>query len=144
MKKTRTTPKQKASAPTNVYTIKDSTGNKIISTHHGTFATIALKLNDENHHRSIGTIRFIELEFHVIRQRSKHLLIKAQSYGFNHYILDNAKLFDTVVIQDEYSTWRIPRAIMLEQGKFMHFKNNGGFELQIFVSLELLNEYQIS
>jgi hypothetical protein len=135
--------KQKASVPTNVYYIKDEIGNTIISTHHGNFATICLKLNSENFQRQLGVVHFDKREFYVKRKREKHLMVRANSYGFNHYILDNALLFDNVVVEDEYHKWRIPRAIILEQGKFMHFKNNGGFELQLFVSLDTLSNYEV-
>ena len=133
----------KVNAPTNVYTIRDEEGNKIVSTHHGTFATIRLKLQEENFHRELGTIRFAEREFHVKRIRTKHLMWNTKQYGFNHYILDNAKTFDFVVIEDEVETFRIPREVMLEKGKFMHFKNSGGFELQTFVSLDTLAQCKI-
>lgn len=137
------TTKKPASAPTNVFTIVDEEGNKIVSTHNGHFARIHLKLKEENFQRNIGTIKIAEREFHVKRDRTKHFMWRTRQYGFNHYILDNAKLFDTVVIEDEHARWRIPRATMLEHGKFMHFKNNGGFELQVFVSLDTLAPYEI-
>jgi hypothetical protein len=132
------------STPTNVLKIVDEEGNKIISTHHGTFATIHLHLKEENFQRKIGVILIPEREFHVKRDRTKHFMHRTRQYGFNHYILDNAKLFDTVVIEDEHARWRIPRTTMLEHGKFMHFKNNGGFELQVFVSLDTLAPYEIA
>jgi len=143
MRRTRTKTKPKVNQPTNVFTIRDEEDNKIISTHHGTFATVRLKLKAENFHREIGTIRFAEREFHVKRIRTKHLMWNSKQYGFNHYILDNAKTFDFVVIEDEVEMFRIPREVMLEKGKFMHFKNNGGFELQTFVSLATLEPYKI-
>jgi hypothetical protein len=144
MKRTHKTTKLKANQPTNVYTIKDKHGNKVISTHHGTFATVRLKLNEENFHREIGTVLFDKREFHVRRQRTKHLLIKANAYGFNHYILDNAQMFDYVMLEDEHERWRIPRQTILEEGNFLHFKNNGGFELQIFMSLAQLEPFKVT
>lgn len=142
MNKTKKKTKTKVSAPTNVFTISDEEGNRIISTHHGTFATIHLHLKEESFQRKLGTIRIAEREFHVKRDRTKHFMWRTRQYGFNHYILFNAKLFDTVVIEDEHARWRIPRTVMLEHGKFMHFKNNGGFELQVFVSLDTLAPYE--
>lgn len=135
--------KTKVKVPSSVFTISDEEGNKIVSTHHGTFATIHLHLKEESFQRKLGTIRIEEREFHVKRDRTKHFMWRTRQYGFNHYILDNAKLFDTVVIEDEHACWRIPRTTMLEHGKFMHFKNNGGFELQVFVSLETLAPYEV-
>lgn len=129
--------------PTNVFTIKDDEGNKIVSTHQGAFVNVRLKLNEENFYRNIGTIKISEREFYVKRDRTKHFMWRTRQYGFNHYILENAKLFDTVVIEDEHARWRIPRETMLQQGKFMHFKNHGGFELQVFVSLDTLAPYEI-
>lgn len=136
--------KQRVNEPTNVFTISDDAGNKIVSTHHGNFATVRLKLNSENFHREIGIVHFDKREFHVKRQRTKHLMTRSRQYGFNFYILDNAKLFDTVVVQDEHFVCKIPREVMLKEGQFMHFKNSGGFELQVFVSLDTLGRYEVA
>ena len=91
MNNTKKKAKLNVTTPTNVFTFKDEEGNKIISTHHGTFVTIHLHLKEENSQRKLGTIRIPEREFHVKRERSKHLLVRANAYGFNHYILDNVK-----------------------------------------------------
>lgn len=139
--KKQTTPKLRQ--PTNQFVIKDNDGNAIISAHHGSFCIVRLRLAEENFQREIGTIVFDKREMRVKRQRGKHLLKKANAYGFNHYILNNAKLFDFVVIEDEYTSWRIPREVMIKDGQFLHFKNSGGFELQIFVSLETLAPYAL-
>jgi hypothetical protein len=55
--------------------------------------------------------------------------------------LDNAKLFDDVLLIDDSGAYLIPRKYILEEGKFMNFKNNGGFELQIFLSLDLIEDF---
>ncbi len=127
-----------------MHTIKDDVGNRITSTNHGLFSTIRLKLSAENFHREIGQVIFDKREFHVKRQRSRHLMWRTREYGFNFYILDNAKMFDFVVVQDEHQTWRVPREVMLEEGRFMHFNNSGGFELQIFVKLATMDRYEVT
>ena len=65
------------------------------------------------------------------------------AYGFNHYVLANAVTFDRVVIEDEYSKWSVPREYILTNGQYLHFKNNGGFELQIFIGLDKLEAFEV-
>ncbi len=60
----------------------------------------------------------------------------------NHYILKEAKLFDMVVLNDEHSTWNIPREFILSKGNFLNFSNHGGFELQIFISLTDIDTFK--
>lgn len=116
--------------------ISDNLGNNIIISDGG--KNISLKLKAESKKREIGTINLEERYLQVKRIKSKHLFRKTNSYGFNHYILSNAKKFDKVMISDDDGRWLIPIKLILEKGHFLHFKNDG-FELQIFLSLDIIN-----
>ena len=59
---------------------------------------ISIKLKNEARTREIGVINQKERYFAVNRIREKHFFRKNNSYGFNHYILANAKQFDFVII----------------------------------------------
>jgi hypothetical protein len=101
---------------------------------------ISLKLKSEARTREIGVINPQERYFAVNRIREKHLFRKNNSYGFNHYILANAKKFDSIMLSDDFGTWLIPIKLILEKGSFLHF-NKDGFELQIFLPLDVIKEY---
>ena len=113
--------------------IPDKFGNSIIVLEN----IISLQLKSEKRKREIGVINFKEKYLSVNRIRDKHLFRKNNSYGFNHYILSNAKKFDKIMLSDDYGTWLIPIKLILEKGSFLHF-NNEGFELQIFLPLDVI------
>ena len=113
--------------------IPDKYGNSIIVSGN----IISLKLKSETRTREIGLINLQEKYLAVNRVRSKHLFRKNSSYGFNHYILLNAKKFDKIKLSDDIGTWLIPIKLILEKGSFLHF-NKDGFELQIFLPLDII------
>jgi hypothetical protein len=115
--------------------IPDKFGNSIIVSQN----VISLQLKAENRIREVGIINLQEKYLSVNRIREKHLFRKNNSYGFNHYILSNAKKFDKVMLSDDYGTWLIPIKLILEKGSFLHF-NKEGFELQIFLPLDIITK----
>jgi hypothetical protein len=126
------------------FLIKDEAGNIIESVHKGSKASLRLKLSSENYFRQIGSIDMKTRQLEMVRERSKHLFRKFNAYGFNHHILNNAILFDHVLIKDDKGLYNVPKEVILEKGKFMNFKNHGGFELQIFLPLNEIENYQIT
>jgi len=90
--------------------------------------------------KKIGTIWLHKRNFETSRIREKHLMRSVNGYGFNFELMSKTKLFDTILLNDEYSAWKIPRHIILEQGTYFNFKQKG-FELQIFLSLEQLKPF---
>lgn len=135
-----------------MYTESDNQGNKLlienkaVRTKDGkdTLINVYIKLASERHRRLIGVIVNSKRRIHVERAEDTHLLIKANAYGFNHYILSNATRFDDVVIHEKHSkdVYVVPRTVIMEEGKFMFFKQQG-FELQTFVKKEVLNRYKV-
>ncbi len=102
---------------------------------------ISLKLKTETKERLIGTLSKVNRELIVTRIRAKHLMIKSNSYGFNYHVLSKAKQFDHVRLEDDYDAYLIPVSYILEQGKFLFFKQQG-FEKQIFLSLESMKQFK--
>ena len=93
--------------------------------------------------RKIGTITKSTRTIEMKRKRDIHLFRKANSYGFNHYVLSESKHFDWVRLKDDCGNhWKIPKSYILESGKFLHFKCEG-FERQQFVSLEELEQFRV-
>ena len=121
---------------------QDGNGNKLIIDHYPAHANINLKLASESRQRNIGTLDIVARVLYVSRIKTKHLFRKMNAYGMNHYILKEAKLFDMVVLNDEHSTWNIPREFILSKGNFLNFSNHGGFELQIFISLTDIDTFK--
>ena len=121
-------------------TVFDENGNGIIVEKNGNFLSVSLQLKEKKS-RNIGTIDSERWILSVKRIREKHLFRKNQSYGFNFYVLDNAKKFDQIYLSDEHNNWLIPRKFILENGVFLNFKELG-FERQIFITLEKLKEFE--
>mgnify|MGYP003135346640 FL=1 len=121
-------------------TLQDTEGNSIIATK-VTANQINLYLNILGKSKNIGWVDPINRVFRVKRKRAKHLLKKADSYGFNYHIVSTGQLFDYVLLTDEYGTYKIPKEVVLS-GKFLFFKQQG-FEKQIFLTLTEIEKYDI-
>lgn len=91
----------------------------------------------EHKPRLIGVIDDASKTLFVKRTREEHLMRANNSYGFCHYVLENAKRFDKVKLEDNYGTFILPVAFILKHGTFLHFKEKS-FELQIFLHLNYL------
>ena len=102
---------------------QDEVGNKIIVELYKEHSAIYIKLASESVKRLIGNVLFKERTLFVERNSAKHLMRKGNAYGFNHYILANAKQFDFVIMYEEDTKqyYRIEREYMLKEGKFMFF-----------------------
>lgn len=116
----------------------DENGNSIYEAGNSIF----LKLCDGRPSRNIGTINREERTFNVYRDYKKHLHIKTHSIGFNFDLLSNCPLFDSVVLTNQSKeTFKIPVKVILDQGQFLFFKQQG-FEKQIFLNLGIINQYK--
>ena len=125
-----------------IKTISDEQGNLVRCINNGSKIALSLKLKENPKPRKIGSIVISTKTLEVKRSRDKHLFRKNNSYGFNYKILKDAKLFDSVRLSDEQSEWLIPKTFILENGSFLHFKENGGFERQIFVEIDKLDRFK--
>ena len=121
--------------------IDDAGKNKIQTTTTDKTITIHLQLVGESRKRKVGTITKSTKTLAITRKRFKHLFIKGNAYGFNEYILANAKLFDKIKLKDELCEWKIPVKFILENGSYLMFKQQG-FERQLFVSLTQIDEFK--
>ena len=120
----------------------DEHQNKIIATECDKLIVLDLKLAAEPRRRRIGIITKSTGAFNIVRERGKHLHILSNSYGFNHKILEISKLIKEVVLTDNVTRYKIPKEYILEHGKFLFFKNQG-FELQTFVTLDELRQFEV-
>lgn len=136
--------KPKTPAEIREFLIDDSGLNRVILKVTDKTMVVWLKLKTEGaRKRKIGTITRSTRTMVIKRDRSKHLLIKANAYGFNQYILESAKSFNTIRLSDQYHDWKIPVKDILEKGKFLFFKQQG-FEVQRFMSLDELKPYLVA
>jgi hypothetical protein len=106
------------------------------------FLYITLHLKGSRTGRNIGRVRLADRVLEVVRNRDKHLLRKAKSYGFNEYVMRTAKTFDNIELQDDYGTYVIPRQLILNMGSYLHFKEEG-FERQLFVPLYIITNHKV-
>lgn len=122
--------------------VSDDVGNLLLCKNNGTRIILSLKLIRESRYRRIGVINLAQKTITVKRKRSIHLFLKNNSYGFNHKLLSETKLFTKVRLHDEFGEWLIPNEFILENGKYLNFKESGGFELQRFVTLESIEQFK--
>jgi len=121
--------------------VADNVGNKIIASSNGTRIKVLLKLNSEIRSRLLGYINIKSKSIKIIRKKEVHMLQKNNSYGFNYTLLNDAKTFNKILLKDELNAWKIPTQFILDNGKFLFFKEQG-FEKQIFISIEQLNQFK--
>lgn len=123
--------------------IPDNDGNEIIATESNGYIQMHLQLKLEKRPRFLGVIEKRTGFFFVERRRAEHLFYKYNAYGFNYAILDKAKTFDYVCLTDEEGAWQIPVDFILNKDnhEFLHFKGQG-FERQVFISLELMEQFR--
>lgn len=103
---------------------------------------ITLHLKGKKAARNIGRVRLADRVLEVSRKRSKHLMLKANAYGFNEYVLREAKKFDRIELTDEYGTYLFSRQLVIDMGRYLHFKEEG-FEKQLFLSLNIITNHKI-
>jgi hypothetical protein len=106
------------------------------------FLYITLHLKGKKAARNIGRVRLADRVLEVSRKREKHLMRKANAYGFNEYVLREAKKFDRIELTDEYGTYLFSRQLVLDMGRYLHFKEEG-FEKQLFLSLNIISNHKI-
>jgi hypothetical protein len=120
----------------------DSSGNILRAYWYGDVSRITLSLAKEKREREIGVINHALRRFEIKRNPKRHLFLKFNAYGMNHSLL-NDQLFDSVLIEDGKNTWNVPNDWIINNGKFLNFKNNGGFELQVFIPLDAITQFKV-
>ncbi len=122
--------------------IDDSGMNKLMVKQNEKLIILTLKLGD-NKPRRIGQVTKSTRTIEMRRTRSLHLFRKGNAYGFGYYVLKNQTSIDWIRLSDDTgSHWKIPVNYLIAKGKFLHFKNQG-FELQKFLSLETLKQFEV-
>ncbi len=122
----------------------DEKGENSISIH-STDKTraIYLKLLSESKKRLIGTVTRSTKTIHFKRKKAPHLFRKGNAYGMNYWILSSQTYMEWVNLSDDCGgNWKIPIKYILDNGKFLQFSEKG-FEKQLFLSLEELEQFKI-
>lgn len=119
----------------------DDKGNLLILKNNGKRIIISLKLVAEKRYRRVGVVNLARKTMECRRNREKHLFRKANGYGFNVKLLEDAKLFDKVRLIDNYEEWLIPKTWILEHGIYLHFLAVG-FEKQIFANMIDIEQFK--
>lgn len=115
--------------------IKDQFNNLIYRKNNG----IYLQLVNDIRTRKLGTIK--DDRILMRRNESRHLFRKTNSYGFNYVLLDSLNKVKTVDLRIDGKKYLIPIDYILKNGEFLNFKQQG-FELQIFLKVELINNFK--
>ncbi len=122
----------------------DEEGNSLFIVSKLNIIVIYLRLKSESRKRKIGFVNTNTRTLHITRKRWEHLFRKTNSYGFCYHIIKDAKRFNQIELKDEYDRWRIPTSFILDKqnAKYLHFKEKGGFELQIFIPLCAIEQFK--
>lgn len=124
-----------------IKTLSDEYGNLILVCNNGVRIVLKLKLKSEKRTRRLGVINLGQKTIEIKRDSTKHLFKKNRSYGFNYQVLNDGKKFDNVRLKDEANEWLIPKSYILDNGKFLFFKEEG-FERQVFVTLAEIEQFR--
>lgn len=123
-------------------TLTSKEGHRFEADEKDGYLYITLHLKGKKAGRNIGRVRLADRVLEVERKREKHLMRKANAYGFNEYVIREAKKFDNIELTDEYGTYSFSRQLILNMGKYLHFKEEG-FEKQLFLSLNIITNHKI-
>jgi hypothetical protein len=132
-------------ADVRAFFIDDNTQDKIIAYHYPYRIKLNLSLEAENKkERLLGTVTISTKTIKIKRIREKHLFRKAIAWGFSDALLRNATTFDKVWLVDNWNTeWKIPVQFILNNGFYLDYKKKG-FELQIFIELEKIEQFKLT
>lgn len=133
---------KKEKLPEKVRTLTDDYANAIVAKNNGKRIIVSLKLSSETKHRRLGVVNLKQKTINIVRNRTKHLYRKLNSYGFNDTLLRQTTHFDTIRLRDEFESWKIPLNFILEHGKYLHHLQQG-FEKQRFISLPELAQFKV-
>ena len=121
--------------------VMDNIGNCLLYFFDG---KVVLWLDSEQRDRNLGMIK--EKTLFVKRNSENHLHRKSNSYGFNYYLVKNAKNFDKVALtEDDENLYIVPRQTIVDMGKVMYFKSSedgNSFEVQIFLNRDIIKTYK--
>jgi hypothetical protein len=102
---------------------------------------IYLKLSSEERARKIGSISD-ECIFVTYRDSKKHLHNKTNSYGFNYEFLKASTKIEKIRLETNHGTYLFPLQLVKDEGNFGFYKQQG-FEVQVFLSMEIIQNYKI-
>ena len=123
--------------------MSDKWGNVLILEKTKMRTSIYLRLVTERHRRLVGHICHKYLVLHIERSLDKHLLNKANAYGLNLTILEKGRTFNYVCLHetDTNRVYLFDKQWAIDNGTYLFFKQEG-FEKQIFVSRDLLQQWR--
>jgi hypothetical protein len=131
---------------TTVHTKADGFGNKMIITQDSSTAPwlfeVILYIHAEKKNKTIGRLDAKDRIIYLKREKAKHLHFISQSYGFNHMLLTEGLVFDTIQLTDDNGTYKFDKSVISENGTFIFFKQQG-FERQLFVPIITIQKYSI-
>lgn len=98
---------------------------------------VYLRLLREGNYRGLGSISLWEGELTYFKsEKEKNTFRKLNAWGINDNIVKYLpRINSMVVIKTELGTYAIRKGTIQQQGKFMHFAQQG-YERQIFVPKE--------
>jgi hypothetical protein len=101
---------------------------------------LSVYVKGKNIYNHIGHINKETLSIETVRNPKKHLFHKYNGYGFNSFVLTNAKHMRYIEIKIESCIYRVPISIWLSHGVQT---TEESFEKQYILSKLIIEEYAI-
>jgi hypothetical protein len=117
----------------------DAFGNKLIL-ETGKPYKLYLYLKDITKPRRIGMYNPLIKQLQLKRDSSKHYHYKSRTYGVNAEILSSLEI-DNVLFNIDKKNYVVPIQ-EFNNAKYLNF-NQQGFELQKFLSVDIINQYAV-
>lgn len=134
----------------NVRVLRDSYGNTLVVEEESIWL---VRKFDNGKRKMVGQIDFDKRVLTVVRHVVRHLHKSSDGYGFCHYVLNTAKLFDRVLIREVsgnrtergrggklVAKYLVPVSWILENGYFLQGVEYG-FNVRIFVKRSDLKQF---
>lgn len=123
--------------------ITDTAGNSLANRNNVIYLELA-----SGETRMIGRLSDESKTMMIERDRNKHLLRKANAYGFNYELIKSAQRFTSIMLKEidggrTVAWYNIPNTVILETGEFLWFKEQG-FERQIFMTIDSIQKFKIN
>jgi hypothetical protein len=138
--------KRKKRQVLNTYRENDRRGNVFIAEHTKDEIHLYLYIKTEDRKRYIGKINKENRVLYIRRDRMKHYHYESKGYGYNYKLFKHSTRFDTVHLTDEFSSFEFPRTLVTKQATVMNFidsDDGNDYELQYFLPIKIMNEYDI-
>lgn len=121
--------------------IRDERGHALICTRSDDWLEVTVDFLPKGKIKSkyLGHIDTMSRKFYC-KRTNRHIFKRANSFGFNYKLINESKLFDTVVIKHGKLIYEVPRQFIINNGRVLNFQKQG-HEVQVFIRIDYIQRY---